>query len=491
MVKVTLKQNRKRPSNFAETGFSGPARPLPYRPALTRAFGRNLSDISAYTGPQAAAACRVLGARAFTIGNRIAFGETPDLRTTAHETAHVLQQTGGVRKKDIIGKAGDRFERQADRAADQVSRGGIVSVLSSGQAPGIQLDRNRRQNSSFNSDWAGEEILYRWLSGGGDWNLTYNSHWSNYMEANETLRTTLALKLFRYAQEQVAAEGNVCVLPEFSSFDMQQFYGTQFHTAIENGEGVIGYQYLHGTNANAGDFQITGPYVMERTECGNWRFTFDFDYTWNDIIDPNRKYSSDTAKSLFGQVISLGQATDYSLSITWSERSVLELSEDGSRIVSSSGYPFDIVTAISRERRSDRVIRTVVTTVSGYPMREEGESDRVYQQRVRSYNLWHLKGGMCWVARVIVPEQWLDVRHYIVNTSPEWFRNAYATFGEAYAEFLRGNTALIEELLPSFLKMAKWGRNEEKPRYEPEILLPVYDELLRFSELRSSERVSQ
>ena len=27
---------------------------------------------------------------------------------------------------------------------------------------------------------------------------------------------------------------------------------------IENGESIIGYKYLHGTDANAGGFQITG-----------------------------------------------------------------------------------------------------------------------------------------------------------------------------------------------------------------------------------------
>lgn len=31
---------------------------------------------------------------------------------------------------------------------------------------------------------------------------------------------------------------------------------------IENGEDIIGYQYLHGTNADAGGFQIVGRIIM-------------------------------------------------------------------------------------------------------------------------------------------------------------------------------------------------------------------------------------
>ena len=64
-----------------------------------------------------------MGATAFSYGDHVAFSHPPDIRTAAHEAAHVVQQRRGVQLRDGVGHAGDAYERHADRVADLVARG--------------------------------------------------------------------------------------------------------------------------------------------------------------------------------------------------------------------------------------------------------------------------------------------------------------------------------------------------------------------------------
>lgn len=77
----------------------------------------------AHVGGEAAAAARSLGAAAFTTGESIAFQRSPDLRTAAHEAAHVVQQRRDVRlPAGIDGGPSDPYERRAEHAADLIAR---------------------------------------------------------------------------------------------------------------------------------------------------------------------------------------------------------------------------------------------------------------------------------------------------------------------------------------------------------------------------------
>ncbi|WP_199272113.1 eCIS core domain-containing protein [Paraburkholderia acidiphila] len=120
----------------AERGASGGGEPLPYLAEIQRAFGRHdVRNVCAYQGSSAAAAARAIGARAYTIGERVAFGGSPDLRTAAHEAAHAVQQRAGVRLSGGVGEDGDTYERHADAVADQVARGGPAEALLDRMAP--------------------------------------------------------------------------------------------------------------------------------------------------------------------------------------------------------------------------------------------------------------------------------------------------------------------------------------------------------------------
>ena len=71
--------------------------------AMEDRMGDSLGDVRIHTGPQAAAACESINARAFTVGNHVAFNQgeygpsSPEgQHVLAHELAHVRQQTGGA-----------------------------------------------------------------------------------------------------------------------------------------------------------------------------------------------------------------------------------------------------------------------------------------------------------------------------------------------------------------------------------------------------------
>jgi peptidoglycan hydrolase-like protein with peptidoglycan-binding domain len=108
----------------ATLGTSGPGGPLPFADRIQRSFGpHDISGVRAHEGATAASGARAMGASAFATGERIAFGRKPDLRTAAHEAAHILQQRSGAHIPGGIGRAGDRFERHADAVADRVVAG--------------------------------------------------------------------------------------------------------------------------------------------------------------------------------------------------------------------------------------------------------------------------------------------------------------------------------------------------------------------------------
>jgi len=57
-------------------------------------------------------------------------------------------------------------------------------------------------------------------------------------------------------------------------------------------------------------------------------------------------------------------------------------------------------------------------------------------------------GGFCWVAREVYGEKdprWVAFRHWLVADAPEWLQEAYAAYGESFADWLHDKP------------VAKWG----------------------------------
>jgi hypothetical protein len=128
----------------AQRGVAGGGSALPHLDLIQRAFGRHdVSKIQAHTGDAAARASTEIGAQAYATGNHVAFAGVPDLRTTAHEAAHVVQQRAGVHLKGGVGETGDAYERNADEVADRVVRGESAADLlpDGGSSPGSAVQR--------------------------------------------------------------------------------------------------------------------------------------------------------------------------------------------------------------------------------------------------------------------------------------------------------------------------------------------------------------
>ena len=99
------------------------------RLAMQARLGRDFSQVRVHTGSRADDAAAAVTARAFTVGSNIVFGRgqyAPDTTAGAslltHELTHVIQQQGADRRPSnlVVGPAGSRQEKEADRLADTV-----------------------------------------------------------------------------------------------------------------------------------------------------------------------------------------------------------------------------------------------------------------------------------------------------------------------------------------------------------------------------------
>lgn len=87
---------------------------------------------------------------------------------------------------------------------------------------------------------------------------------------------------------------------------------------MENGEGIIGYHYLHGTDKTVGDFKIWGS-ISSHADDGDVAFILN--YQWNDVINPNQTYESDNEKANLAN--RYFNPADYNVKIQWRDRSVM------------------------------------------------------------------------------------------------------------------------------------------------------------------------
>jgi len=109
--------------------------------AMEDRMGDSLGDVRIHTGPKAASACEDINARAFTVGNHVAFnsGEydpesAEGQHVLAHELAHVRQQTGGavsmLPQEDVELEIDPdpELEREAEETAQRVMEGGELGI---------------------------------------------------------------------------------------------------------------------------------------------------------------------------------------------------------------------------------------------------------------------------------------------------------------------------------------------------------------------------
>ncbi|MFD4601983.1 DUF4157 domain-containing protein [Streptomyces sp. NPDC058464] len=108
------------------------------RARLEAVFGRSLADVRVHTDAEAAESARSVDARAWTVGNHIAFASNryaPDtaagLRLLKHEVSHVVQDGGRASAPTRLGDPGEA----AERAAGAVAAGAAPGAALSGTGP--------------------------------------------------------------------------------------------------------------------------------------------------------------------------------------------------------------------------------------------------------------------------------------------------------------------------------------------------------------------
>ena len=149
----------------AKEGLTGTPQKLPHLDKVQGAFeGHDLSNVKAYVGGPAAKAAKEMGASAYATGDKVAFKEQPDVKTVAHEAAHVVQQREGVSLKGGVGEKGDKYEKAADAVAEKVGgvrpkRTGFVDV--SNQETDVQCMQQvqmENEQPSTESEEAGVKV---------------------------------------------------------------------------------------------------------------------------------------------------------------------------------------------------------------------------------------------------------------------------------------------------------------------------------------------
>ena len=118
---------------IATAGLTGAGRPLTYGKAIQQTFGHHdIRQMREYAGPTAQASVATLGAQAYSSNGRVAFADSPDLYTQAHEAAHAVQQTAlgsGLQLMGGLGAEDDKYEQHADAVANAVVQGESAEAL--------------------------------------------------------------------------------------------------------------------------------------------------------------------------------------------------------------------------------------------------------------------------------------------------------------------------------------------------------------------------
>ena len=192
------------------------------------------------------------------------------------------------------------------------------------------LVRRRRGASSRNRsritnlsllDERGKELLNHWLEGSEEMLVLKDQSWKSYMMANTELPWQLRSRLRSDARSRTNS-GPI---------------NFRFQALIENGY-TTGYELLHGTDAAVGDFHITGRAVVAGKGTDRLDITYELQYRWNDIIDPNPDYRLDT---ILASVLEwFYDPGDYVVRVIWDANSSVTVC-DG-QIQEERGYPFDI-----------------------------------------------------------------------------------------------------------------------------------------------------
>ena len=176
-------------------------------------------------------------------------------------------------------------------------------------------DSYRISKQDFKFDRYGIKILTHYLIGKGKTLIIKdNKKWTEYLKSAKMCgcaghkKYNSKLTLRQYIGSLIRKKK--VNLPE-KVFDKKT---TKTQAAITNGEGIIGVNYLHGTNAKSGGLKLSIGLLL----INNKKY-YEVTVTWNDYIDPNFNYSSDSKKYSIAKRLPLVNPTAYTIRIIWTD----------------------------------------------------------------------------------------------------------------------------------------------------------------------------
>lgn len=179
-------------SESVQPSLSGNGEPLAFSQQVhfERLLGGDFSNVRVHRDEEAAHAAEDIHARAFTVGDRIAFGRgeyQPETeggqQLLAHELAHVVQQATGARAKCKETADADTAEREADNAANAVVRYEPAQRLSAAP-PGVPQRDERKDYSNEDKSEFATRVLERGASRLVE-NMAVLDKWRDYVNSME------------------------------------------------------------------------------------------------------------------------------------------------------------------------------------------------------------------------------------------------------------------------------------------------------------------
>jgi hypothetical protein len=215
--------------------------------------------------------------------------------------------------------------------------------------------RGRRSDSDDTSsasyDWAGEALFHHYVFGGGDklWMVDEDDGaWAQYM--NGVVFGPIRDGVVPSQRDYYEGAYSWSEIVEWHDFVVAESlagrpaWNAVFGVATINGEGMVGAQYLHGTNEEVGDFNIIPPSIdnVSVDHDGNTVARLTMRYAWNDRIDPNYGYTSDQQKEsiaeTIGDWIPVVDPTGYDLRIEWTSAVTYVISPTGQVLSRTGGF---------------------------------------------------------------------------------------------------------------------------------------------------------
>ena len=128
------------------------------RSQMEGAMRADFSGVKVHTDSESNSLNHQLNAKAFTTGKDVFFregnynpGSASGRELIAHELTHVVQQTGGLRRKMTLGEPGDRYEQEADEVARAVMQQEQSSKSTVSGKPKVQRQTEEEEKEAVSA----------------------------------------------------------------------------------------------------------------------------------------------------------------------------------------------------------------------------------------------------------------------------------------------------------------------------------------------------